>query len=317
MKVVYLSGGVGGARLAHGMARALSPAELTLVVNTGDDLWHWGLRICPDLDTVMYTLADLAAVERGWGLADESFGALSFVERYGGESWFQLGDRDLGTHIMRSQWLREGASLSTVAARLCAGLGVRHAILPMSELPCETMIETEQGTLGFQRWLVHGRAQQDVQRIWYRCEHGAAGVPGAPAVLAALEAADLAVIGPSNPYVSIDPITALPGLRARLEARAAHCPVVAVSPIVAGRAVKGPLAEMIPKLANRPASAAAVAAHYGSLVHGFVVENGDDVELRSERPELEVLATHTVMRTRDERRMLADQVLALGRKLLR
>ncbi|HKP60336.1 MAG TPA: 2-phospho-L-lactate transferase [Polyangiales bacterium] len=308
MKVVYLSGGVGGARLAHGMARALPASDLTLVVNTGDDLWHWGLRICPDLDTVMYTLADLAAVERGWGLADETFGALSFVERYGGESWFQLGDRDLGTHIMRSQWLREGASLSAVAARLCAGLGVRQAILPMSELPCETMIETDQGTLGFQRWLVHGRAQADVKRIWYRCDHGAERVPGAPAVLAALEAADLAVIGPSNPYVSIDPILGCKGIRERLE----RLPVIAVSPIVHGSAVKGPLARMLQTLGGAEASPASIAAHYRGLVRGLVGEHDDPLP----HDELPCHAAHTVMTSREHSLRLAREVLTFAERVM-
>jgi LPPG:FO 2-phospho-L-lactate transferase len=186
-------------------------------------------------------------------------------------------------------------------------------IVPASDGPFCTFIETEQdGTLPFQEWLVRRRGQPLVRAVRFE----GSGV-AADAALEALDGAELIIVGPSNPYVSIDPITALPLLRARLEARAALCPVVAVSPIVAGRAVKGPLAEMIPKLASRPASAAAIAAHYGSLLHGFVVENGDDVELQSERPELEVLATHTVMRSRDERRALAEQVLALGRKLAR
>jgi LPPG:FO 2-phospho-L-lactate transferase len=308
MKIVYLSGGVGGARLAHGLSRALSPAELTLIVNTGDDLWHWGLRICPDLDTVMYTLADLAAVERGWGLSDESFGALSFIERYGGESWFQLGDRDLATHIIRSQWLRDGVSLSGVCARLCAGLEVRHPILPMSELPCETMIETEQGTLGFQRWLVQGRAEQDVRRIWYRCEHGAAGVPGAPLVLSALEAADLAIIGPSNPYVSIDPILSCGGVRERL----ARLPVIAVSPIVHGRAVKGPLARMLQTLGGVEPSPAGVAAHYRGLLHGLVGEHGDALP----EAQLACHAAHTVMSSREDSLRLAREVLGFAERVM-
>ena len=308
MKVVYSSGGVGGARLAHGMARALSPDQLSLVVNTGDDLWHWGLRICPDLDTVMYTLADLAAVERGWGLADETFGALALVERYGGETWFQLGDRDLATHVVRSQWLREGASLSSVSARLCQGLGVRHAILPMSELACETMIETASGTLPFQRWLVQRRAADDVSRIWFRCEGGAERVPAAPAVLAALEAADLAVIGPSNPYVSIDPILACDGVRERL----ARLPVIAVSPIVHGRAVKGPLARMLQTLGGAEPTPAAIAAHYRGLLRGLVGEVGDALP----EDELPCHAAQTVMAGREDSLRLAREVLAFAERVM-
>jgi LPPG:FO 2-phospho-L-lactate transferase len=256
----------------------------------------------------MYTLADLAAVERGWGLADETFDALSFIERYGGESWFQVGDRDLATHIMRSQWLREGAILSAVAARLCAGLGVQHTILPMSELPCETMIETDQGTLGFQRWLVQGSAQQDVRRIWYRCEHGAAGVPGAPAVLAALEAADLAVIGPSNPYVSIDPILSCGGIRERL----ARLPVIGVSPIVHGRAVKGPLARMLQTLGGATASPAAIVAHYRGLLRGLVGEQGDELP----EADLPCHATQTVMVSREHSLRLAREVLRFAERVM-
>jgi LPPG:FO 2-phospho-L-lactate transferase len=308
VKVVYLSGGVGGARLAHGMARALSPEQLTLVVNNGDDLWHWGLRVCPDLDTVMYTLADLAAVERGWGLADESFGALALVERYGGESWFQLGDRDLATHILRSQWLREGSSLSAVTARLCRGLQVGHSILPMSELACETMMETARGTLPFQRWLVQGRAQEDVSRIWFRAADGGERVPAAPAVLAALEAADLAVIGPSNPYVSIDPILHCEGVRERL----ARLPVIAVSPIVRGRAVKGPLARMLQTLSAAEPSPAAIAEHYRGLLHGFVGEIGDELP----ESQLRCHAAHTVMAARPDSLRLAHEVLAFAERLM-
>ncbi len=308
MKVVYLSGGVGGARLAHGMARALSPERLTLVVNTGDDLWHWGLRVCPDLDTVMYTLADLAAVERGWGLAEESFGALALVERYGGESWFQLGDRDLATHILRSQWLREGSSLSAVTASLCAGLGVKHPILPMSEFACETMMETARGTLPFQRWLVQERGQEDVSRIWFRCADGAERVPAAPGVLAALDAADLAVIGPSNPYVSIDPILRCVGVRERL----ARLPVIAVSPIVRGRALKGPLARMLQTLSAAEPSARAIAEHYRGLLRGFVGEIGDALP----ESELPCHAAHTVMTARPDSLRLAHEVLAFAERLL-
>ncbi len=309
MKVVYLSGGVGGARLAHGLSRALGAESLTLAVNTGDDLWHWGVRICPDLDTVMYTLADLAAVERGWGLEGETFAALSFVERYGGETWFQLGDRDLGTHLMRSQWLREGTRLSEITARLCRGVGVAHAILPMSDSPCETMIDTAQGTLTFQRWLVQNRAQLDAERVWFRRGDGGETTSASPELLAALEAAQLVVIGPSNPYVSIDPILQCDGVRERV----ARLPVIAVSPIVHGRAVKGPLARMLHTLSRAEATAAAIADHYGDLLAGFVGEEGDALP----DARLPCLGTRTIMTTRDDSLRLARAGLAFAETLLR
>jgi LPPG:FO 2-phospho-L-lactate transferase len=302
-RVVYLSGGVGGARLAHGLARALDPERLTLVINTGDDFTHWGLSISPDLDTVMYTLADLGDVARGWGLASESFAALSMVERYGGETWFQLGDRDLGTHLMRSQWLREGKSLTEITAKLCQGLGVRARLLPMSDEPCETMIDTDQGTLTFQHWLVKERAVPDVRRVWFRGR-----ARPTLAVLEAIEAADLVVLGPSNPYVSVDPILALPAVYERVRAK----PVLAVSPIVHGQAVKGPLVRMLQTLARSDASPAALVAHYGGLLRGLVVERGDEAGVQG----LPVLGTDTVMQTREQSLVLARDVLRFGQQLL-
>jgi LPPG:FO 2-phospho-L-lactate transferase len=308
MNVVYLSGGVGGARLAHGLARALPANALTLAVNTGDDLWHWGLRICPDLDTVMYTLADLAAVERGWGLHEETFAALSFVSRYGGETWFQLGDHDLGTHLMRSEWLRAGASLTDVTARLCRGLGVAHAIVPMSDSACETMIETAAGTRTFQRWLVQERAQLDATRVWFRRENEAAQTAASPSLLAALDAADLVVIGPSNPFVSIDPILGCTGVRERL----ARLPVIAVSPIVRGGAVKGPLARMLATLSQAEATPQAIADHYGALLNGFVGEVGDALPEAT----LPCHAAQTIMATRDDSLRLAREVLGFAERIL-
>jgi LPPG:FO 2-phospho-L-lactate transferase len=313
MKVVYLSGGVGGARLLDGIAQAMDPAELTAIVNVGDDFEHLGLTICPDIDSVLYTLSGLGDEARGWGLSNETFRALEMVARYRpGEGWFQLGDQDLGTHLARRQWLAEGVSLTDVTARLACGLGVAPRIVPASDGPWQTFIETEQdGTLPFQEWLVRRRAVPLVRAVRFD-----GGGVASDAARAAIDAAELFVIGPSNPYVSIDPILALPGMRERLLARAVSVPVVAVSPIVGGRAVKGPLAEMIPKLAARAASAAAIAAHYGSWLHGMVVEHGDDAALQSELPMVEVRATQTVMKNREERRALAQHVLALGAQLV-
>ena len=310
MKVVYLSGGVGGARLLDGLARILPSADLTAIVNVGDDFEHLGLTICPDIDSVLYTLSGLGDEARGWGLANETFRALEMVARYrANDAWFQLGDQDLGTHLSRRQWLAEGVSLTEITARLACGLGVAPRILPASDGRWQTFIETEQdGTLPFQEWLVRKRAAPLVNAVRFE----GSGV-AAEAALAAIDEAELIVVGPSNPYVSIDPILALPGMRARLTARA--CPVLAVSPIVSGRAVKGPLAEMIPKLAARPASAAAIAAHYGQLLSGMVVERGDDVAVRDQQPRLLLVATQTVMRTRDQRSVLAAEVLELERQL--
>lgn len=302
-RLVYLSGGVGGARLAHGLYHCLPSELFTCIVNTGDDLEHWGLRVSPDLDTMMYTLADLADVERGWGLGGETFEALAGVKRYGGESWFALGDRDLATHLMRTEWLRRGDTLTQVSDRLCSALGVSARVLPMSDSPRETMIETPDGTLAFQRWLVAERAAPVVQRVWFKGD-GAATQD----VLDALDQARLVVIGPSNPYVSIEPILATPGVRERI----ARLPVLAVSPIVHGKAVKGPLAGMLQSLSGWPAEAASVARYYGPLLRGYVIECGDRAPIDSALP---VLETDTVMKTRAESRTLARAVLEFAKEL--
>jgi LPPG:FO 2-phospho-L-lactate transferase len=199
--MVYLSGGVGGARLLDGLHRCVPPEALTVIVNTGDDLACWGLHVSPDVDTVLYTLSGLADDKRGWGQKGETFRALEMVQRLGGPTWFQLGDRDLGTHLMRTRWLAEGATLTEATARLARALGLECSVLPMSDEPVRTMIDTEKdGTLGFQEWLVERRAEPSVRGVRFEGDGGAT-----EAVLSALRGADLVVIGPSNPYVSIDP----------------------------------------------------------------------------------------------------------------
>lgn len=302
-RLVFLSGGIGGARLAHGLYNCLDASNLTCIVNTGDDLVHWGLNVSPDLDTMLYTLADIADVDRGWGLASETFDALECVKRLGGEGWFALGDRDLATHLMRTQWLRDGQTLTQVTHRLGATLGVKTPLLPMSDEPRPTMIETPDGTLSFQRWLVAERARPPVQRVWF----AGAGV-ASDAVIEALESATLVVIGPSNPYVSIEPILATPGVRERI----GRTPVVAVSPIVHGKAVKGPLAGMLQTLGKLPVSAASVARHYGPMLAGFVLEAGDAHELPESLPRL---ATATLMKTRADSLRLARELLAFAQQL--
>lgn len=309
MNIVALSGGVGGARLVHGLARALEGEgrALTVIVNTGDDFEHWGLHISPDVDTVMYTLADLGSEERGWGLAEETFGALEMVKRYGGDAWFALGDRDLGTHVTRTHALRSGETLAEVTARMCKGLGVRARVLPMTNAPCRTMIDTRShGTLAFQTWFVQHRAQPEVARVWF----DGAPAPAAPGILEALASADLVVLGPSNPYVSIDPILSLGGVREAVFSR----PVVALSPIVHGEAVKGPLATMIPALASEPATPAAIVRHYAATSRGLraiVVERGDEPSVRG-IPGVAVLGSDTIMCTRQDSLRLARELLAFA-----
>lgn len=302
MKVVALSGGVGGARLLDGLARALPAGALTAIVNTGDDFVHLGMNVSPDLDTVMYTLAGLAHEERGWGLAEESFGALSMIKRYGGPEWFALGDRDLATHLLRSEALRAGESLSSITARLCAALGIEQHVLPMSDAPVSTLIETEHdGVLPFQQWFVRRRAEPRVRAVRFEGR-----LEAAPGVVESIEACNLVVIGPSNPYVSVDPILSLRGVRDAIARR----PVIMLSPIVAGAAVKGPLATMIADLASEPPTAGAVVRHYRGLVRAAVVERGDEATVPGSIP---VLGTSTVMRSRSDRLNLAREVLSVIR----
>jgi LPPG:FO 2-phospho-L-lactate transferase len=296
-RVVCLSGGVGGARLLHGLARALPEEALTVIVNTGDDFRHWGLYIAPDLDTVMYTLSGLGHEARGWGLAEESFGALEMVRRYGGDGWFGLGDRDLGTHLVRTEALARGEPLHAITARLFRALGVPTRVLPMADAPCRTMIDTvAEGTLPFQEWFVKRRTEPQVKRVWF----DGTRTP-APGVVEAIDAADLVILGPSNPYVSIDPILALDGVRAAMERRR----VVALSPIVGGRAVKGPLAEMIGALAGEEASPGAIVRHYRGLLAGIFVEAGDEATVTG----CAVRGGQTVMTDRAESLRLAREIL--------
>jgi LPPG:FO 2-phospho-L-lactate transferase len=305
MRIVALSGGVGGARLLDGLARELPAGSLTAIVNTGDDFVHLGMNVSPDLDTVMYTLAGLADEERGWGLAGETFAGLAMVKRYGGPDWFGLGDRDMATHLLRTEALRAGEPLSAITARLCRALGIVHPVLPMSDERVATMIETtEEGTLPFQQWFVRRRAEPPVRAV-----HFQGGRTPAPGVIAAIDACEVVVFGPSNPYVSIDPILCLDGVREALSRK----PVVALSPIVGGAAIKGPLATMIRELTGEAASAGAVARHYRGLLRAIVVERGDESTVSS----IPVLGASTVMRSRDDRERLAREVLAFSAELAR
>ena len=305
-RVVALSGGIGGAKLALGLYRTLPPDSLTVVCNTGDDFEHLGLTISPDLDTVMYTLAGIANPETGWGRAGETWSFMAALAELGGETWFRLGDLDLATHIERTRRLAAGETLTEVTADLARRLGVRAQIVPMSDQPVRTMVETPGGVLPFQRYFVEQRCAPEVTGFDFK---GAGEARPSPAVAEALasEALEAVVICPSNPFISIDPILAVPGLREALAACPA--PVVAVSPIIGGRAVKGPTAKMMAELGLR-ASARAVAARYGGLLDGFVLDEADAGE--AEAIEVPCLATRTLMTSDDDKRALARQVLAFA-----
>lgn len=310
-KVLAISGGVGGAKLALGLAAALDPSQLTIVANTADDFEHLGLYIAPDLDTVMYTLAGLNNQQTGWGLAGESWQFLDALEQLGGESWFRLGDRDMATHVYRSQRQAEGASLSTVTAELCGRLGVRPDLLPMSEDPVRTMVLTEEGELPFQHYFVREQCQPVVKGFRFQ---GLESARPQPEMMARLGDQSLAaiVLCPSNPFVSVDPVLALPGVREAMINSPA--PVIAISPIVSGIAIKGPAAKMMSEL-GMPVSALAVAKHYQGLVDYFVLDDGD-ATLAADIEELGmgVAVTATIMNSLADRERLARFVVALADK---
>jgi len=311
MNVVALAGGVGGAKLAHGLALVLTPEELTIVVNTGDDFQHLGLYISPDLDTVCYTLAGLANTSTGWGRAGETWQALETLGELGGPTWFRLGDRDLGLHLERTRRLKQGQRLSQITRHFCKVWGVQCQVLPMSDDSVPTWVYTvNEGELTFQEYFVHRQCHPHV--TGFRFEGVERSHP-APGVLAALQRADLVVICPSNPWVSIGPILAVPGIRQALGGNPA--PVVAVSPIIGGQAVKGPAAKMYAELGIQP-SAFSVANHYGSLLTGFVFDVLDAVQ---ENPITELgirpLITDTLMKSTQDRRRLAREVLIFGDEL--
>jgi LPPG:FO 2-phospho-L-lactate transferase len=266
-KLVVLAGGLGGSRCVDALARAAGPEAVTVVGNVGDDLDFLGLHVSPDLDTVLYTLAGLLDEERGWGVRDESYNALQTAKTLGEETWFTLGDRDLGLHLARTRLLRSGLPLSEVMTRLAAALGVRVRILPATDDPLGTKIETADGEIDFQEWFVGRRHADPVRGVRYEGSDDARPAPG---VLEAIGEADLVVIAPSNPYVSVFPILAVSGIRDALRPKR----VAALSPLVGGKALRGPLAEMMASLGHEP-TARGVAGLYGDLVDIFVVDPED------------------------------------------
>jgi LPPG:FO 2-phospho-L-lactate transferase len=299
MKIAVLSGGVGGARFLRGVVDAVDPAGVTAIVNVGDDLEALGLAVSPDLDSVVYALAGLSDEARGWGRADETWNALATVESLGGEAWFRLGDRDLGLHLVRTQALRAGETLSAVTARLTAALGLESTILPATDDLLRTFLDTPNGGFDFQQWFVARGHRDPVDRVRF---DGAADARPAPGVLEALHEADLILLAPSNPYVSIGPILAVERIRSALERRRVPC--VAVSPLIGGKAVRGPAADMLARLEGGT-SPAHVAQCYPGLIDALVIDEADsdsDAGVRT-------IVTRTLMHDAASRRALAEAAL--------
>jgi LPPG:FO 2-phospho-L-lactate transferase len=302
--IVVLAGGVGGSKMAQGLQAALPPGALTTIVNTADDFDLYGLRICPDLDTVMYTLAGIADPVNGWGVAGDTRNTLDAIARYGEEPWFLLGDQDFATHVLRTERLRSGKSLSDVTGELAAALGVPGRIVPMTDDRVATLIDTPAGRLEFQEYFVARRQSDDVLGVDFAGMDVAQAHPDA---LAAIQEAEAIVIAPSNPIVSVGPILDVPGVRAALDD--ADAPIVAVSPIVGGRALKGPAAQMLATLGHE-VSALGVARLYADLVDGIVIDAVDrDLAAAIEQLGPRVLVTETVMGGEEDRQRLASEVL--------
>jgi LPPG:FO 2-phospho-L-lactate transferase len=311
VRLCVLSGGVGGARFARGLTEVCAPADVTVVGNVGDDLEVLGLHVSPDLDSVLYALAGLSDDERGWGRADETWRALEMVERLGGEAWFRLGDLDLGLHLVRTQALAAGEALSAVTARLADALGVETALLPATDDRLRTWLDTPAGSFAFQEWFVARGHRDEVDGVRFE---GVEAARPAPGVLEALAAADLILLAPSNPYVSIGPILAVTPIRDALADRAV--PAVAVSPLIGGRAVKGPADRMLRRLAGGT-TPAHLAACYAGLVDALVIDEADaagagELAERGVRP----VVTRTLMTDAAARARLAEAALGVAGALL-
>lgn len=307
-RVLALCGGVGGAKLALGLDAVLA-GRLTLIVNTGDDFEHLGLHVSPDLDTVLYTLTGLNDAERGWGRANESWNFMSALGELGGEDWFALGDRDLAVHVERTRRLRAGETLTSITAHLARRLEVRAEIVPMTDAPVRTIVHTLEGALPFQEYFVRHRCEPVTTGVSFA---GATEARPSTALLAAIADPGLAaiVICPSNPYLSIDPILAVPGIREAV--RRAAVPVIAVSPIISGLAVKGPTAKIMTELGIGITSGA-IAGHYGGLIDGLIIDTADAAD--ADRVGVAVEVSNTLMKSIDDRRRLAQAVLAFAARL--
>jgi len=313
--ILAFAGGVGGAKLALGLAGLLDPEHLTIAVNTGDDFEHLGLRISPDLDTVMYTLAGLANPETGWGLIGETWNFLDALGRLGGETWFRVGDRDLVTHVERTRRLRTGETLSHVTRHFCQRLGVRPDVIPMTDDSVSTVVHTDEGALPFQEYFVHRRCEPHVRDFEFV---GIASARPLPRLMEGLAQAGALIYCPSNPYVSIAPILSLPGLRALVDSRRfAGMPVVAVSPIVGGAALKGPAAKMMTEL-GLESTVTTLAEHYAGTIDGLVIDRVDaDAAPHIESLGIRTLVTDTIMKADEDKVRLARETVEFAKLLMR
>jgi len=302
MKITALAGGVGGAKFVDGLAHVLPPGDLTVLVNTGDDFEHLGLYICPDLDTICYTLAGIANPLTGWGRADETWLIMKNLIRLGGPAWFQIGDQDFATHIERTRRLKEHQPLSQVVREFCRIWGIKQTILPMSDQVVRTIVETDEGNLEFQEYFVHRECKPHVKGFKFAGIEAASAAPG---VFDAIDDSNAIVICPSNPWVSIGPILSLEGMKSKIKKKL----VIAVSPIIGGQAVKGPAAKMYRELGILP-SALSVAKHYQGLATHFVMDNTDS-EFQQDimRLNMQSFVAQTLMKSAKDRKKLAQDVL--------
>jgi len=311
MKVTAFAGGIGGAKLALGLQEILEPGHLTVIVNTADDFEHWGLNICPDLDTVMYTLAGVNDQERGWGRADETYSTMKAIGNIGGEEWFILGDLDLATHLRRTEWLRQNISLTEVTERLRRSFGVPSSLLPMTDSPVHTLVHTDEGDLPFQHYFVRCRCEPTVIDLTFV---GVESARPTVAVLEAIDEADIIVFCPSNPYLSIDPIMSVRELQKAV--RKANKPKIAVSNIVGGQALKGPAAKMMAEM-GKDIGPLTIVEHYGDLINGFVLDEQDRSQQKSiaKAAKVELMITNTVMDSIEIKRSLAESIIDFGQKM--
>jgi len=310
INVVSLAGGVGGAKLAFGLAKCLAPTDLTIIVNTGDDFKHFGLQISPDVDTVCYTLARLANPDTGWGLANETWQVLSALEKLAAPTWFQLGDKDLATHLERTRRLQQGDSLSEITQDFCKKWGVQCKVLPMSNDPVQTLVHTEDNEIiSFQEYFVKRNFLPKVRKFEFAGIDQANPTPG---LIESILAADLIIFCPSNPFVSIDPILEVRGVRAALENKV----IIAVSPIVGGKALKGPAAKMFLELGINP-SVMSIADHYKQILTGLVIDTKDADEISNDNhSRIIYYETNAIMKDEDDRIRLACEVIEFGKSIL-